>query len=451
MKIVIIGDGKMGFDLSNRLSQEGHDIVVVDNDSQALELSSNTQDVNCIYGSGLDSDIQVQAGVPSARLVIATTSHDETNILACLIAKKLGAHHTIARVRNPELSRSLNLMREDLGLSLTVNPELAAATEIARILRVPSAARVDFFAKGRVEMVACRIPEGSLLDGMELRHLPEKAHVKMLICAVERNGDVIIPDGSFRLQAGDQISITASPADIIRIFSLLGIYAHRTRGVMIVGGGRISYYLAKMLGDMNITVRIVEKDRELCEKLAEMLPHAMIIHGDGSDQETLQEEGLADTDALIALTGFDEENVVISMYALSCGIPKVITKVNHISFGSVLSKAGIDCVITPHVISANHVLRYVRAMQNSVGSNVEALSRIADQKAEALEFRVRSNFSGKDTALRDLRTKKGLLIACIIRNGQVIFPNGSDSIHVGDSVVVITTGVGLDDLNDILL
>lgn len=451
MKIVIIGDGKMGFDLSERLSKEGHDIIVVDSEMSALEPSENTQDVNCVYGNGLDTDTLLQAGISSADLVIATTRQDEVNILCCLLSKKLGAKSSIARVRNPELAKSVNLIREDLGLSLSVNPEMAAASEIARILRVPSAAKVDFFARGRVEMVACKVPENSFLDGLELRFLPEKVKAKILICAVERGDEVIIPNGLFRLQAGDLISVAASPTDISRFFSALGIYTHRTRGVILVGGGRISYYLIKMLTDMNIKVKVIEKDRTICETMAEQFPKAMVICGDASDQELLQEEGLADTDALITLTGFDEENVVVSMYARAMGIPKVITKVNHLSFGSLLSKVGIECVITPHVIAANYILRYVRAMQNSVGSNVSALVRIANQKAEALELYVRDSFLGKNIALRDLRLKKGLLIACIIRKGQVIFPNGSDSIQVGDSVIVVTTDTGLDELNDVLL
>lgn len=450
MKIIIVGDGKMGFDLSQRLSQEDHDVIVVDNDAQALELSSNTQDVNCVLGNGLDGEILQQAGVSSADLLIATTTQDEVNILSCLIAKKMGAKSTIARVRNPELAKGLNLIRHDLGLSLSVNPEMAAATEIARILRVPSAAKVDYFAKGRVEMVAFKVPENSFLDGLELRFLSEKTHAKVLVCVVERDGKAIIPNGMFRVQAGDLVSVTASPSDIARFFSLLGIYTHRTRGVIIVGGGRISYYLIKMLLDMNIKVKVIEKDRTECEKLSENFPKAMIIHGDASDQETLQEEGLADTDAVITLTGFDEENVVISMYARSLGVSKVITKINHLSFGSLLGKAGIECVITPHIIASGDILRYVRAMQNSVGSNVSALVRIVNQQAEALEFSVRDSFMGKDTPLRHLRLKKGLLIACIIRNGQVIFPNGADIICTGDSVIVITTDTGLDDLNDVL-
>ena len=450
MHIIIVGDGKMGFALSQKLSDEGHDIVIIDNDTDALHLSSNTQDVGCICGNGLDIDVLREAGVPSADLLIAVTSQDESNIICCLIAKKLGVPHTIARVRSPEYSKTLTFMREELGLSLVVNPEMAAATEIARILRFPSAMKVDFFAKGKLEMVEYKVMEGSVLDGLALRDLTARFHVRILICAVQRDEDIVIPGGDFVLKQGDLLSITATPAEVTQFFRASGLLTQRIKDVMIVGGGKTSYYLARMLTEMNVHVKILELNHERCVELSEMLPKAMIIEGDGSDQEILQEEGLDDTDALVALTGLDEENVVISMYALSRDVAKVITKINHISFGEILSKAGIECVITPHLIAANYILRYVRAMQNSIGSPVEALSKIVGGRAEALEFRVEDNFAGADVPLKDLKLKKGLLIACIMRGNRLIFPSGADSIHFKDSVIVITTRTGLESLNDIL-
>ena len=450
MHIIIVGDGKMGFALSQKLSDEGHDIVIIDNDPDALHLSSNTQDVGCICGNGLDIDVLREAGVPSADLLIAVTSQDESNIICCLIAKKLGVPHTIARVRSPEYSKTLTFMREELGLSLVVNPEMAAATEIARILRFPSAMKVDFFAKGKLEMVEYKVMEGSVLDGLALRDLTARFHVRILVCAVQRDEDIVIPGGDFVLKQGDLLSITATPAEVTQFFRASGLLTQRIKDVMIVGGGKTSYYLARMLTEMNVHVKILELNHERCVELSEMLPKAMIIEGDGSDQEILQEEGLDDTDALVALTGLDEENVVISMYALSRDVAKVITKINHISFGEILSKAGIECVITPHLIAANYILRYVRAMQNSIGSPVEALSKIVGGRAEALEFRVEDNFAGADVPLKDLKLKKGLLIACIMRGNRLIFPSGADSIHFKDSVIVITTRTGLESLNDIL-
>lgn len=440
----------MGFALTQRLTEEGHDVVVIDNDPEALHLSSNTQDVACICGNGVDSEVQKEAGVPFADLLIAVTSQDETNIVCCLIAKKLGAPHTIARVRSPEYGKTLLLMREDLGLSLTINPEMASAAEISRVLRFPSAMRVDFFAKGKVEMVEFRVPETGPLPGLALYRLSEALRVRVLVCAVQRGGQVIIPKGDFVLQKNDQVSITGTPPDIGRFFKASGLLTQKSRSVMIVGGGKTSYYLSAMLSEMGMQVKILEKDPERCAELAEALPKVMIINGDGSDREILQEEGIDKTDALVALTGLDEENVVIAMYALSHKVGKVIPKINHTSFGEILEKAGIDCVITPHRLAANRVLRYVRGMQASIGSRIESLYRIINDQAEALEFRVHKEFRGANIPLRELKLVKNLLVACILRDNKLIFPGGEDCIRERDSVILITTRTGLDDLDDIL-
>ena len=450
MKIVIIGDGKMGFALSQKLSDEGHDIVIIDENPDMLRLSSNTQDVGCICGNGVNIDVQKEAGVPTADLMIAVTSRDEVNIICCLLAKKLGARHTIARVRDPEYIKSTMLMRDELGLSLSVNPEMAAAAEISRILRFPSAMKVDFFSKGKVEIVEFRVGSDSPLDGVALWELQNRFRVKVLVCAVQRGETVQIPDGSFVLHTDDLVSITAAPPDINQFFRNIGLLAQKTRTVMIVGGGKTSFYLCRLLGDMGIRVKVVESNPQRCETLAEALPKAMIIQGDGSDQELLLEEGIEDVDALAALTGLDEENVVVSMYARSRGVGKVITKINHISFGEILGQAGIECVITPHLIAANYILRYVRAMQNAPGSRVEALTRIIGGRAEAVEFRANQDFAGSRIPLRELRLKKELLVACIIRDNRVIFPSGDDSIQPGDGVIIVTTRTALEGLNEIL-
>ena len=450
MKIIIVGDGKMGFALSQKLSGEGHDIVMIDENPDVLRLSSNTQDVGCICGNGVDIDIQKEAGVSTADLMIAVTSRDEVNIICCLLAKKLGARHTIARVRGPEYIKSTLFMREELGLSLSVNPEMAAAAEISRILRFPSAMKVDFFSKGKVEIVEFRVGPGSPLNGVALRDLQARFKVKVLVCAVQRGDAVQIPDGSFTLQEEDLVSITGAPPDINQFFRNTSLLAQKTRTVMIVGGGKTSFYLCRLLGEMGIRVKVVEIDPQRCETLAEALPKAMIIQGDGSDRELLQEEGIDDVDALAALTGLDEENVVVSMYARSRGVGKVITKINHISFGEILGKAGIECVVTPHMIAANFILRYVRAMQNAPGSRVEALSRIIGGRAEAVEFRANQDFAGIQLPLCKLRLKKDLLVACIIRDNRVIFPSGNDCIQPRDGVIVVTTRETLEGLNDIL-
>lgn len=450
MNIVIVGDGKMGFALAQNLSKEGHDIMIIDSNPNALRNASNLLDVGCIPGNGISSDVLMEAGVNAADLLIAVTSKDEINIICCLIARKLGARHTIARVRDPQYAQNLAILREDLGLSMQVNPELEAATEISRIIRFPSAQKVDFFARGKVEVVEVRLAGDSPLKGRPLRYFKGK-NMKVLICAVQRGDEVCIPDGDFVLEAGDIISITASPKDITTFFKSTGLMLQRKiRSVMIVGGGRTSYYLTRLLLDADIQVKIIEMNRDRCKELADAFPKAMVIYGDGSDRETLHEENIDDTDAFAALTGLDEENVVISMYALMRKVGKVITKVNHIGFSEVLEKTGIDCVITPHLISTHQIVRYVRAMQNSLGSHVESLTRMVNGQVEALEFRVRDTFRGLNIPLRDVQLKKNLLIASIIRNGRLIYPHGNDAIHAGDSVIVVTTIAGLEELNDIL-
>ncbi len=450
MHIVIVGDGKLGHSLARRLAEEGYDIVLVDKNADLLRASGNALDIGCVCGNGLNAEVLTEAGVPEADLLIAVTSTDEINILCCLVARRLGARHTIARVRDPECAKIVLSMREELGLSMTLNPEQAAATEIARIIRFPSAMKVDFFAKGRVEMVEVKVAAGSPLIGQPLAELYRKFHTRVLVCAVQRDGEVTIPRGDFVLQEGDLISLTATPNEITQLFRVLGLIGPKARTAMIVGGGRVSFYLAQQLIEAGIHVKIIEQNRQRCEELSDKLPRATVILGDGSDRETLREEGMAEADVLVALTGLDEENVVISMYAIADHVRKVIAKINHITFGEILEKTGIECVITPHLIAAGRILRYVRAMQSSVSSSMEALSKIVNEKVEAIEFRVREGFAGRDVPLKELKLKKNLLVASITRGGKLILPSGDDSIQEGDSVVVVTTLVGLEKLDDIL-
>lgn len=450
MHIVIVGDGKLGHSLARRLAEEGYDIVLVDKNADLLRASGNALDIGCVCGNGLNAEVLTEAGVPEADLLIAVTSTDEINILCCLVARRLGARHTIARVRDPECAKIVLSMREELGLSMTLNPEQAAATEIARIIRFPSAMKVDFFAKGRVEMVEVKVAAGSPLIGQPLAELYRKFHTRVLVCAVQRDGEVTIPRGDFVLQEGDLISLTATPNEITQLFRVLGLIGPKARTAMIVGGGRVSFYLAQQLIEAGIHVKIIEQNRQRCEELSDKLPRATVILGDGSDRETLREEGMAEADVLVALTGLDEENVVISMYAIADHVRKVIAKINHITFGEILEKTGIECVITPHLIAAGRILRYVRAMQSSVSSSMEALSKIVNEKVEAIEFRVREGFAGRDVPLKELKLKKNLLVASITRGGKLILPSGDDSIQEGDSVVVVTTLIGLEKLDDIL-
>ncbi|MGM9916363.1 Trk system potassium transporter TrkA [Anaerotignum sp.] len=451
MNVVIVGDGKVGGTIASQLSGEGHDIIVIDNNTRVLTNASNTMDIISVEGNGASMEVQERAGVPHSDLLIAATSADEVNMLACLVGKKLGAKHTIARVRNPEYFQQINKLKDDLGLSMAVNPELAAAEEISRLLRFPSALKIDTFARGRVELVEIKIPPHSVLDGMPLWAIYKEFQVKILICAVQREGEVYIPSGDFVLQAGDKINLTASHLEIAKFFRTIGIFRTGVKSVMIIGGGRVAYYLAKELLSLHVRVKIIEMDYRRCEDLCEVLPEAVIIHGDGTDKELLQEEGLEKTDALVCLTGMDEENIVVSLYAKAKKVSKVIAKINRINFDEILDALDIDGFISPKTIAASNIVRYVRAMQNSVGSsNVETLHKLINDRIEALEFKVREKSSVVGVPLKNLKTKDELLVATIIRGGRVIIPGGNDSIEVGDSVIIVTRNKHLMDLKDIL-
>jgi len=450
VKIVVVGDGKVGYTLTEQLSKEGHDLVVIDQNINALNNSANTLDVMAVQGNGASYSVQVQAGVPEADLLIAAASADEINILCCMVAKKLGVKHTIARVRNPEYAEQLVVMKEELGLSMSVNPEFAAAQEISRILGFPAATKIESFAKGRVELVEFKLEKGTPLHDLPLSSLYAKYQVKVLICAVQREGEVYIPTGDFVLREGDRIHITAAPAQIALFFKKIKASNHKIRTVMIVGGGKITFYLTRLLQAMGISVKVIESDLARCQNLSRVFPKAMIIQGDGTEKELLQEEGLAQMDAFVALTGSDEENIILSMYADSQKVGKVVTKINRMAFPEILDNTGIETVISPKYIIANQIIRYVRAMQNSVGSNVETLHKIVNNQAEALEFRVSDRFGFAGVPLKDLKLKSELLIATIIRQGKIIIPGGGDTIEVGDSVIVVTTNRYLKDLDDIL-
>lgn len=450
MKIIIVGCGKVGATIAEQLNSEGHDITIIDQDASAIQAITESIDVMGMTGNGAVYPVQVEAGIQEADLLIATTNSDELNMLCCLIAKKAGNCHTIARIRNPEYSSEIRFIREELNLSMAINPELAAAREISRLLKFPSAIKIDTFAKGRVEILKFKIPESSALHQMKVHEVMPKTGCSVLICAVERGEDVMIPNGDFALQSGDKVSIIASPSESIKFFRQVGIENNSARSVMLVGGGRISYYLAKMLKDTPIKITIIEKDYERCRMLSEELPHVSVIHGDASDQQLLQEEGIRQTDAFASLTGFDEENIMLSLYAASQSKAKLITKVNRIAFENVIGSMNLGSVIYPKLITADTILQYVRAMQNSLGSNVETLYKIVANRAEALEFRVGKESPLIGIPLENLDLKPNLLVACINRGGRILTPRGRDSMEAGDTVIIVTTNTGLNDLKDIL-
>ncbi len=450
MNIIIAGCGKVGGAIAEQLSREGHDITVIDERPDVVQHVANAADVIGIVGNGASYNIQKE-GIEKADLLIAVTNADEVNLLCCLIAKKAGGCQTIARVRNPVYHQEIRHIKEELGLSLVINPEWAAAMEMSRLLRFPKAIDIDTFARGRIELLRFRLEEDNRLCGQKIRNLGELSQCEVLICVVERQKQVLIPDGEFELATGDTISIVASPVNASRFFRLIGIQTNQVKNTMIIGGGKLAFYLAKRLLEMGIRVKIVDKDRAYCEKLCELLPKAMIINGDGTDQELLAEEGLADSEGFVALTDMDEENVMLALYAKEMSRAKKITKVSSNTYDNIISTLDIGSVIHPKHITAESILQYVRAMQNSIGSNVETLYRLMDGRAEALEFIIREKGEVTDIPLQTLNLKPGLLVCAIHRRGKVIIPKGQDCLELGDSVIIITTSCSeLKDICDIL-
>lgn len=452
MKIVIVGDGKIGSTLAEQLSSEGHDITVIDNNSSTLQQTNEDLDILCVEGNGATVATQKEAGVDVSDLLIAATTSDELNLLCCLVAKKLGAQHTIARVRNPEYDGELSLISDDLGLSLSVNPELCCATEIARTLRIPSAIKTDSFAKGRLELMRIRLPNDSVLAGKALMELPALTRAKVLICAVERGeNEVYIPSGTFRLESGDCITVAASFRSAQAFLKKAELATNRIRSVIIAGGGRIGFYLARQLLEAGMSVKIIESDMARCEELSAELPKADVFCGDGTNEAFLRECGIEEADAFAAMTGIDEENILMALYARRMWPKlKVITKNNRHSFQSMIESMDIGSVFNPRLSASDLICRYVRSMQNSHGSKVETLYKLAGGRAEALEFRAAQNAGLCGIALQELKLRKNLLIAAINRSGKVIIPSGQDTIEVGDTVVVVTSVTGLNDLGDIL-
>lgn len=450
MKIIIVGCGKVGLTLTEQLNNEGHDITVIDKNGEKLRNVTDNIDVMGVEGNGAIYQVLMEAGIKDTGLLIATTDSDELNMLCCLIAKKASKCHTIARIRNPEYSNEIHYLAEEMNLSMSINPELAAAMEISRLLKFPSAIKIDTFAKGRVELMKFIVPKDSVLHDMKVYEVAPKLHCKILICAVERGSEVIIPGGGFTLQEDDKISFVGEQKEVLEFIRQIGLSKNPIKSAMFVGGGKITYYLAKMLENTKIKIKIIEQDLKKCRELSELLPKALIIHGDGSDQQLLLEEGICQTDAFATLTGFDEENIMLSLFASSLSKAKLITKINRVGFEDVIQQLNIGSVIYPKMITADTIVRYVRAMQNSMGSNLEALYKIAGNKAEAMEFQVGTvpELTGKP--LMELSFKNNLLIACINRKGKIIIPGGQDTIESGDTVVVVTTHSGLNDLKDIL-
>ena len=451
MKIIVLGAGKVGKTLIKHMSNEDHDIIVVDQNATKVEEVVNQFDVIGVVGNGGSYDILMEAGAQDANLIICVTTSDELNILAGLMAKKMGTKHTIARVRNPDYSSQRDFMRNQLGFSMIVNPELEAASEIRRVLSFPSAVKVDTFSRGKVELAEFFVEDHSRLNGVELSQLHKITKTNILVCAVSHNEDVIIPDGNYVIKPGDHLYITGTHRDLSRFCLDIGVITTRIKNVIIVGGGKIAYYLSKQLSTQGIKVKIIENDKNRCQVLAEKLPYVTIIHGDGSDDELLNEEGIENTDAVLALTGLDEENIVISLSAKSLYHKKTIAKVTRMNYAGLSDVLKVDSIVAPKKIVASQIIRYVRSKMNKDNdSSVKTLYKIVDGEVEAIEFKVTEQFKYLHKTLNEMKIKEHVLVAAIIRENEVIVPKGNTTMELNDYVIIVSRGELMKSLNDIL-
>lgn len=450
MDIIVVGGGKVGTALVGILSDE-HRVTVIDQNE--VRVNNLTTDYDCkgVVGNCLQTSILAEADVHKASIFIAVTSSDEVNILSCLIAKKMKARHCIARVRSPEFDKQLVFMREELGISMMVNPDYNAANEIAKVLRYPEAINIESFAKGRVDLAEIKITKGSILENLALNQLSRRLRLDVLICAVQRGEELIIPDGNFVLHAGDKIHMTASHTALVKFFkSISAVYREkRVKSAVLIGGGRVGYHLARQLIEMGVKVKIIEVDEKRCEQLSQNLNKVSIICGDGTDHDLLKEERVYDADAVVTLTGIDEENILLSLMAKNNGVEKVVTKVNRMTLLQLTETLDLDSIISPKSITVSQILQYVRAKQNSQGNNIITLYRLVNDKLEAIEFVVREQRDYVNVPLKKLKLRSGILIASIVRGNELIVPKGDDCLKVNDSVVIVTTNKGFDDLKEI--
>ncbi len=450
MKIVVIGNGKVGHTLIQHLCIEGHNVTVIDNRPEVIDQIVNEYDVMGICGNGASVEILESANVGKADMLIAVTASDETNMLACIIGKKLGAHATVARVRSREYDSQITKTMEALEISMIINPEKEAANEILKIINFPEALKVDTFKNGTVDLVELYIPNDSPLINKSLIEISQTYQVKVLICAVQRGEEVFIPDGNFIFKAGDIVHITATKKNVRLFLNKLGLISSKIKCIFVIGGGKVATYLCDELAKNGYDVKLVEKDYNKCVELSETLSNVTIIHGDGSDQELLKEEGFNQTDAVVCLTGLDEENIIISMYAYKQRIGKIITKVNKESLVGLMESIRMASVISPKDITSSKIVSYVRAKNNSRSSSVITLYKLVNNKVEVIEFEAKKTSKTLNIALKDLKLKKKVLIAAIIRKKEVIIPSGEDKIFEGDNVIVVTTTQFFDRLDDVL-
>ena len=450
MQIIIVGCGKVGTELTKSLSKEDNNICIIDINSEVVHELAAECDVMGVVGNGASYNVLVEAGVETADLLIAVTESDELNLLCAVIASRKTKVQTIARVRNPLYSRESKFLQDELELTMIINPEQIAAAEISRLICFPSAIGIQTFANGRVEMLRFKIPADSILDSMALKDVSARIHCEFLICAVDRDNEVCIPDGNFVLKAGDIISLVATRINANKFFEKIDMKTNSAKNTMIIGGGKIALYLAQMLDRAGVAVKIIESDHNRCQELCEMLPNAAIVHGDGSDEKFLAEERIENMDSLVALTNFDEENILLSLLARKKVRRKVVTKINRMQLNEIIHNLDLDSVVYPKLLTAEKILKYVRATRNSIGSNVETLYRLYDDRVEALEFNISESSKITEIPLHKLKLKQGLLICAITRNDRIIIPDGQSQILPGDTIIVVTTHLGLQDAQDIV-
>ena len=450
-RIIVVGAGKVGKTITRRLTDEGHNLVVIDRSESKLEELSNQCDCMLLTGSGASHQTLEEAGITDSDLMIAVTDSDELNLLCCTIAKQFNPDiSTIARVRNPDYGNEIPYLMNRLAIDRIINPEFEAAVDAARLLFLPAAISINSFAHGTAEIVKIEIPEGSILDEKSIAYLGKNITNDLVIVGVERDGELTIPNGDFVLQSGDVISFVSSRKVCIQFLKRIGFNSRSVHNTMIIGGGKSAYYLADQLLKSGIYVKIIEKSHARCEELSVLLPKAMVIHGDGTETGVLEEAGIATTDALVALTGIDEENIMLTLHAKQVSKAKVVTKINRITFTKVINNLNLGSVIYPKYITAENIITYVRAKQASIGSNVETMYQLQDGQAEAIEFKVKDTPSINGIPLKDLKLRPGVIVSFIIHDGQLIIPTGTDCISEGDNVMIVTSHKGFTDLTDIL-
>ena len=450
MKIVIAGIGKFGDYLTRQLAKENNEITVIDINFTGKEALINNEDINNIEGNALDVKILEEAGVQNSDLLIASMKEDSENVMCALLARKLGVKNTIARIRRPEYIDSLNMIKEPLGLSMIISPKQLTANQIAQTLSIPSAIETTSFFKGRIYVISLKLKEDSKYIGQPIKDISQKLNGNIIVCAIEREDKIVIPNGETIIQAEDKIHITGTRKDINSFLRYGNLIQDKTRQVMVVGGSDISKYLANQLADTDMKIKIIEPNKEVALELAETLDNVLVINADPSDEQTLFEEGIQETDAFVALTGIDEENIVYSMFASAQKVPKVITKINHINLSGITQMAKIDAVVSPHKIAANQVVQYVRAMEKGKSSSCESIYNFGDNIFEMIEFKVKEDFKGINKKLEELKLQDDTLIGAIQRGKNIIYPQGKDEIKLNDTVLVICRNNKVKELNDMI-